>query len=669
MKKILFLFACCTLAAATARTRPSAPREAQTRWTIAGDHAVRWMTAGSRLPHSDHVEMSGELISARLRYGVTREGAFTLTRTLVWPMLRMRPNDTFGGLTRDFSQNFLDAVRIDGKMLEEERVECLRLDGMLTVVSRCGGIEVTRALFPSPTRAAFCEQYTLRNVGADPVSVELIPWREEVRTDAESGVEGSYALIAATDFIRSRSLRLEPGETCVFGASVCGLKRPEVELPLDIEAERVRREAFVGEICGKLRFESPDRVLNTMFALAKVRAAESVFRTRGGLLHAPGGVYYAAIWCNDQAEYANPFFPQLGYAPGNESAMNSFLHFARYMNPEYRHIPWSVIAEGYGTFGPFDRGDAAMLAYGAGRYALQRGELRTAEALWPLIEWTLEYCRRRLDEHGVVASEADELERRFPAGDANLCTSTLCYDALRSAAWLAEEIGLPQCRADEYRRQADELRTNIERFFGATVEGFVTYRYYEGNDILRSWICIPLVADIFDRSEETVAALLSPRLWTENGMLTASGSDTFWDRTTLYALRGIYAAGYREEATERLRHYSQARLLGEHVPYAVEAWPEGDQRHLSAESGLYCRIVTEGVFGIRPTGFRSFVLAPQLPEAWDRMALRGIYACTDRPYDIVVTRAGDRLRVRIERDGTCIRRYTVDNGAPLQVEF
>jgi len=30
-------------------------------------------------------------------------------------------------------------------------------------------------------------------------------------------------------------------------------------------------------------------------------------------MHGPGGGrYYAAIWANDQAEYANPFFPFLG---------------------------------------------------------------------------------------------------------------------------------------------------------------------------------------------------------------------------------------------------------------------------------------------------------------------------------------------------------------------
>ena len=213
------------------------------------------------------------------------------------------------------------------------------------------------------------------------------------------------------------------------------------------------------------------------------------------------------------------------------------------------------------------------------------------------------------------------------------------------------------------------LRENIERFFGATVEGYATYRYYEGNDILRSWICIPLVMDIFERREATVAALLSPRLWTENGMLTAAGSDTFWDRTTLYALRGIYAAGFREEATERLRFYSQTRLLGEHVPYAVEAWPEGDQRHLSAESGLYCRIVTEGMFGFRPTGFRSFTLTPQLPDAWNQMTLRRMYACAERPYDIIVKRTGKKLHIRIERDGSCIRKYTADNGTTIRIEL
>lgn len=66
-------------------------------------------------------------------------------------------------------------------------------------------------------------------------------------------------------------------------------------------------------------------------------------------MHGPGGeAYYAAIWANDQAEYINPFFPFLGYGIGNESALNSFRHFARYMNPEYTPIPSSIIRKEWG---------------------------------------------------------------------------------------------------------------------------------------------------------------------------------------------------------------------------------------------------------------------------------------------------------------------------------
>ena len=64
-------------------------------------------------------------------------------------------------------------------------------------------------------------------------------------------------------------------------------------------------------------------------------------------MHGPGGEsYYAAIWANDQAEYINPFFPFVGYEYGNASALNSYLHFARFMNDEWKPIPSSIIAEG-----------------------------------------------------------------------------------------------------------------------------------------------------------------------------------------------------------------------------------------------------------------------------------------------------------------------------------
>lgn len=287
--------------------------------------------------------------------------------------------------------------------------------------------------------------------------------------------------------------------------------------------------------------------------------------------------------------------------------------------------------------------------------------MEEAGELWPLIEWCLEYCNRNLNAEGVVASDSDELENRFPSGDANLCTSSLYYDALISAAYLGKELKKSGAVLATYRKQAKALQENIEKYFGANVEGFDTYQYYKGNDILRSWICIPLTVGIYDRKDATIAALFSPRLWTENGLLTQAGTSTFWDRSTLYALRGVFACGETGKGLEYLEKYSQKRLLGDHVPYAIEAWPEGSQRHLSAESGLYGRIITEGMFGIRPTGLKSFSLTPRLPEGWEYMNLKRIKAF-DSDFSIEISRNKDRLNVKITGNGKDILNKMIKEG-------
>ena len=150
--------------------------------------------------------------------------------------------------------------------------------------------------------------------------------------------------------------------------------------------------------------------------------------------------------------------------------------------------------------------------------------------------------------------------------------------------------------------------------------------------------------------------------------MTQAGSETFWDRSTLYALRGVYAAGETEKATDYLHRYSATRLLGEHVPYAIEAWPEGNQRHLSAESGLYGRIITEGMFGIRPTGFKSFNLTPRLPESWDKMALRKVKTCA-ADFDIEVERIKDgKIKVLVFENGNK-KTYTIKEGETINIKL
>ncbi|MDR1980584.1 MAG: hypothetical protein LBQ39_03050 [Tannerellaceae bacterium] len=639
----------------------------ENRWSIQPDGSISWKIDG-RLPHADHIEMSGLKVSTVLRYGVDGNGAFQLNRSMVWPQLRTIPNDTHASLMRRFAWQITDMVTVGGQSLRDEKVKEITLDGTMTVRSefetpRGGRLELTRVLFPSVSKPAFCERYVLRNVGEEAVSVEIPSARSVIATDAAKGVAGSYRLVSTINGQAAKTLNA--GEELSFSVTFAGYREEEEEITFDIGQEWRARRELIASLWDNLVLETPDKVVDRLFAFAKIRAAESIYATKGGLMHGPGGeAYYAAIWANDQAEYVNPFFPYLGYAKGNESALNAYRHFARFMNPEYRKIPSSIIAEGLDVWqGAGDRGDAAMIAYGAARYALSREDRGEAEELWPLIEWCLEYCRRQLNEAGVVASDTDELEERFPSGTANLCTSSLYYDALLSATYLGKSLHKPTA---PYTAEAKRLRVAIDRYFGGEVEGFNTYKYYKENDVLRSWICIPLTVGLYERKEETIKALFSPRLWTKDGLLTQAGSETFWDRSTLYALRGVYACGETEKATDYLSFYSNQRLLGEHVPYPIEAWPEGSQRHLSAESGLYCRIITEGLFGIRPTGLHTFKMTPRLPAAWNTMALRNIQAF-GKPFDIVVTRAGKQIRTDIYTAGQLIKSYTTNEGKEIKV--
>lgn len=644
--------------------------QAQQYWNIdQPGRSISWKVEKGKA-HHDHIEMAGKRVAVVLRYGVNKEGGFEISKGMVWPMLRTVPNNTHASLMRRFQWNPLQDAFVDGRPMQE----CVRrvtLDGTLTVESdiRVGGkgnrLTLLRTYMPSVDLPALVEGYRFTNHGKKNVAIELSAHQDQFCTDANKGVDGAYRITMKTTDVRT--ILLKPGESYSFSASISGRKRGEVEVEPVFTNELTKRKAKVEGWMNNLVLDTPDTVINQMFAFSKIRACESIYETKGGPMHGPGGEsFYAAVWANDQAEYINPYFPFIGYDYGNASAVNAFLHFARYMNDEWKPIPSSIIAEGDGYWnGAGDRGDAAMIAYGAARYVMASGSRDEALKLWPLIEWCLEFCRRNINEGGVVASDSDELEGRFPAGKANLCTSSLYYDALLSAAYLAQDLGKGNVVARTYRKQAAELKENIDSYFAANVEGFDTYAYYKGNDVLRSWICIPLTVGIDRRAKGTIDALFSPRLWTDNGLLTQAGTNTFWDRSTLYALRGVFTVGEVEKAMKFLKFYSNTRLLGAHVPYAVEAWPEGGQRHLSAESGLYGRIITEGLFGIRPTGLRSFTLLPCLPQEWDYMNLRKIQAFGGE-LDIEVVRVkNDKIRITVKKEGKTVMNVSTGLGKPV----
>ncbi|HOW09236.1 MAG TPA: hypothetical protein PLX08_05460 [Bacteroidales bacterium] len=640
---------------------------AQTRWNIEPDGSIRWTPVKDDV-HSDNIEMSGRHVSLIASYGVGENGNLQLTRKIVFPMLRTIPNDTHAHTMYTFGPESAPVVKINNRQLNEH-VKRFNIKGILIIESTADNIIIKHELFPSTDKPAVIEKYTLKNTTDRKISVDVENFEKTTLSHPEKSVYGIYELSAKS--VGSGLYTVNPGDSITFAVVFSGQVAGSTPLKIDVDGELAKRKGFVEQMFSTLKFVSPDPVLNRMFDFAKIRAMESIYETRGGLVHSPGGAtYYAAIWANDQAEYANPFFAYTGYPAAIEAARVSWDWFAKYINPDYNPIPSSIIAEGTDFWnGAGDRGDQAMIAYGASRFALALGDRKTAEQIWPLVEWCIEYCKRKLNDQGVVESDSDELEGRFPAGSANLCTSSLFYDALISAAFLGRDLGKPSKQISGYRIMAKELKANIEKYFGARINGYDTYRYYDGNDVLRSWICIPLTVGIFDRFEGTTNALFSPELWTDQGLLTQAGTSTFWDRSTLYGLRGVFAAGAIDRGLKFFTDYSTRRLLGDHVPYAVEAWPEGNQRHLSAESALYCRVVTEGIFGLRPTGMRSFTVTPRLPANWEKMSLENIVAFGGKKINILVSKKEDKILLEVVSDGQVAKSVLTNNGAKIEIRL
>jgi hypothetical protein len=656
-------------------------------WQIENNQSIFFDAGTHSTAYTDHIEMSGTRASLWIKYSVDTAKHLQLSRTIVFPSFRLRPNDTHASLMYTFKDDDLPRFFIDGKPLRrdiingifypgiEEKVTGIRQNGVMEITSMLSVatgkkpvlIGVTRKLFPDISRPAAVEIISFKNLSATAVNISMEFLQRMMKTDSATSYPAPHYVFENTT--NAGSQLLQPGASVQYGICYQASEEPLITL-WDVENELAGRLRRVNDFSQSLQLLTPDAILNTAFEFAKRRIGESIFMTKAGPMMCPGGLrYYAAIWANDEAEYANPFYPFTGDGLGNAAAINSYGMFAKYINADYKPLPSSIIAEGEGTWaGAGDRGDAAMIAYGASRFALAYGNADTAKKLWPLIEWCLEFCKRKLTNEGVVASDKDELEGRFPAGSANLSTSTLYYDALNSAVALGKSLKLPLTQTNEYAASAKALRGAIEKYFGGDMKGFATYKYYKENTLLRSWICIPLAMGIFDRKQGTIDALFSPALFTEEGFLTQEGSNTFWDRSTLYALRGLFAAGETTKALNYFHYYSQRRLLGNHVPYPVEAYPEGDQRHLAAESALYCRVVTEGMFGIRPTGFTSFTCTPQLPDGWNNMGLKNIKAF-NHIFDILVKRKNNKLQVTLEDANGNRKNFVIDKGTTITIDL
>ena len=528
--------------------------------------------------HLDDIEMSGEKVSGIIKYG-SIDNEVVIKRHIVFPMFRIQPNVTQSSYQLDIDDSILN--------IKESFVK-VEIDGILHIHAKTDNFNIVHHFYPSTTLPIFYEQIEIENITDKD---QIINYDKNKEIAVKLGCEGYIYVDRTCDKCITQ---IKPQEKVIltFGFSA---RFANNEIPQENDSYNLRAKR-VNELLEQCDFSCGNDIIDTMFAFAKIRAGESIFNTRNGKIHSPGGSnYYAAIWCNDELEYANPWFGFTGDKILNEAVLNSIKWFEPYMNDDLLPIPSSIICEGTDYWnGAKDRGDASMFLYGTCRYVLETG-ISINNNIGKQLKWAYEYIKTKINDDNVVISDTDELEGRLSSG-INLNTSSLTYGGLRYYGEILKNNNETN-KAKECFDLADRIKQGIETYFGGKIDKYETYHYHKGCNEIRSWLTLPLYMGIDNRKDDTIKAI-NDKLWKDGSCLSTENENIVWDRSAMYYIATLFRCNYSDLAFDKLLEMSTKRLLGDRVPYAIEAYPEYNMRHLSAESALFCRIITDGLIHI-----------------------------------------------------------------------
>lgn len=439
---------------------------------------------------------------------------------------------------------------------------------------------------------------------------------------------------------------------------------------------RLRFHQVAHQWTNHLVLQCPDEPLMQWVQFAKIRSAEAVFDAPTlGLVHSPGGkMFYCGVWCNDQAEYAAPVYPYC-MAPnsrGRYAMAHSLAVLADHFDMVAHQIPYSIEIDG-GYIGRLDRGDAAMFALGASQFLMACFDYHdnpssssstssmssrfltykdNKDIVRPLIPCVLFAADMLVDKmqqspEGIVPSQSDELEGRYPTGDANLSTNCLAICALQAVSELltllsstdlngsatmsvlstAERLKYGR-QSETYNQWAKQLRANVDAHF-ATYAPW-KYDYFADCGVARGWICLSEMAKLSQGKSALRHALTG--LWARTGVRVTADHDDIWDRTTMYCITLAFQAQLQDLALDRLKQVSRARLAKQ--VYAVENQYSNAQ--LAAESSLVLRVVVHGLLGLQ-TRKAALTMTPVCPAAWPSFKVCNIWL-GHHLYDVQVIR-------------------------------
>ena len=579
--------------------------------------------------HKDDIEMSGEKVSMIISYGADKDNFVNFERRIVFPMFRIQPDVTTSSYILSFNKRVSD--------FGDELFQKAEIDGMLSVYTKTESLNIVHRFYPSTILPIIYERIEIENISKK--DVPLI-FEKHQRIETKLGCEGFIYSECIAD---SDKKVLKPNEKAIItfeiSARFCNDDIPHEDNHYE---KRIKR---VEELLKECDLTTGNDIIDTMFAFAKVRVGTAIFNTRNGRINSPCGLnYYAGIWANDQCEYSTPWFAFTNDKILKEAAFNAMKWYERYMSDTMEPMVSSIISEGTDYWnGRRDRGDAEMYLYGNSRLFLTLGILPD-EKEFKMLNWAAKYIKSQILEEGVVFSDTDELEFRLSSG-INLSTSTLAYGAFQMYSILLQRMDNMD-EAKDYLKVSDSIREAIETYFGGKVSGFETYHYHKGCDEVRAWVSLPSYMGINERAEGSLTAI-DKLLWKNGSCLSTENENITWDRSALYYIAACFRSGYKELGFNKLEEISKTRLLGERVPYVVEAFPEYNMRHLSAESALYARTIIDGLLNIEFTK-DGFKLNPMIPKELEHITINNIFI-SGNLYDIKIDNVDGEIKTLITK--------------------
>ena len=236
--------------------------------------------------YANHLEMAGFYAASIISYGADSSGNLRIMRHVAFPSLRMYPNLTGSHLDYNFKGI---TFSINQKPAREKAIR-FEFDGILHLFTDLSGIEAEHCIFTAPNRKACVERVRLCNATGKAARVQIHNHDHPTETKPCYGMNRAvYRMYMQED--PCMQFDLQPGEAKTVSVAYCAAEKGE-QFIVDCEAESRSRQAFLKETETFFVVNTPDKTLNTMAAYAKIRACESIFQTKAGLMHSPGAAIF-----------------------------------------------------------------------------------------------------------------------------------------------------------------------------------------------------------------------------------------------------------------------------------------------------------------------------------------------------------------------------------------